>query len=163
MTSAAVDAAIPAGATVLLDTSAVLAYLSGAEPASATAATIIDDFVATGRNRALVSAITVTEALVRPMRASSPTAVRLVDDFLLHFPNLVIEPVTVAIAREAARIRALTAAPTPDALILATAVLAPAAIVVGNDVSWPKLAKRAGLGLRVFVLESLDQSSSPTS
>src|SRR4051794_38201411 len=137
---------------LLLDTSAVLAYLSGAESASTASASIIDGFIASGRNHAVVSAITLTEALVRPIRAGSPSATRLVEDFLLRFPNLQVEPVTVAIAREAGRIRAMTAAPTPDALILATAVLAPAEIVVGNDGAWPALVERAGLALRVVVL-----------
>ena len=153
MTPAALGAAIPPGATVLLDTSAVLAYLSGIEPASATATSIIDGFVATGRNEAVVSAITVTEALVRPIRAGSSSAVRLVEDFLFRFPNLRVEPVTVAVAREAARIRAVTAAATPDSLILASAVAASAAIVVGNDRSWPAIAKRSGLSLGVVVLD----------
>jgi predicted nucleic acid-binding protein len=153
MTPAALDAAIPAGATILLDTSAVLAYLSGAEPASAAAATIVDGFAATGRNPAVVSAITVTEALVRPMRAASLTAIRLVDDFLLHFPNLRVDPVTVAVAREAARIRAVTAAPTPDALILATAVAASAGALVTNDRSWSGVATRAGLSIQIVLLE----------
>jgi predicted nucleic acid-binding protein len=152
VTPAALEAAIPPGATVLLDTSAVLAYLSGSEPASSTAASIIDGFVAIGRNQAVVSAITVTEALIRPMRAGSPSAVRLVEDFLLRFPNLRVEPVTVAVAREAARVRAMTAAPTPDSLILASAVAASATIVVANDRSWPGIAKRAGLTLAVVVL-----------
>ena len=152
MTPAALDAAIPAGATILLDTSAVLAYLSGAELASAAATSVIDGLVATGRNPAVVSAITVTEALVRPMRATSSTAIRLVDDFLLRFPHLRIDPVTIAVAREAARIRATTAARTPEALILATAALAPAPIVVCSDASWPSLAKRAQLEARVVVL-----------
>jgi predicted nucleic acid-binding protein len=152
MKPAALDAAIPAGVTIMLDTSAVLAYLSGAEPASAAAASVIDGLVASGRNLAVVSAITVTETLVRPMRAASPTAIRVVDDFLLRFPNLRIDPVTVAVAREAARIRAATAAPTPDSVILATAVLAPASIVVGGDASWPGIARRAGLETRVIIL-----------
>jgi predicted nucleic acid-binding protein len=89
------------------------------------------------------------------MRADSPTAVRLVDDFLLHFPNLRVEPVTSAVAREAARIRAATAAPIPDALILATAVVASAAMVVGNDRSWPGVAKRAGLTTEIVLLDQV--------
>ena len=144
--------AIPAGETLLLDTSAVLAYLAGSEPASGAAASVIDGFVAIGRNAAVVSAITVTETLVRPLRAASPTAVRLVEDFLLRFPNLRVEPVTTTIAREAARIRAATAVATPDALILATAVMAPAPVVVGGDASWSNVAKRAGLDVRLILL-----------
>jgi predicted nucleic acid-binding protein len=111
--------------------------------------------VASGRNAAIVSAITVTEALVRPMRAAPATAIRLVEDFLLRFPNIRIEPVTVVVAREAARIRAATAASTPDALIIATAVIASARMVVGNDRTWPSIAKRADLGFDVVVIDQL--------
>jgi predicted nucleic acid-binding protein len=152
---AALEAAIPAGETILLDTSAILAYLSGSERASAIAAVLIDELVGTGRNPAIVSAITVCEVLVRPYRAGSPSAVRLVEDFLAHFPNLRVDPVTVEIARLGARIRAATAAPTPDALILATAVDGSAGIAVGNDAGWPGIAERADLNLRVVVLDLL--------
>src|SRR5439155_25316709 len=96
-----------------------------------------------------------TGARVTPMRAAPATALRLVEDFLLRFPNVRIEPVAVAVAREAARIRAATAAPTPDALIIATAVIACARMVVGNDRTWPSIAKRADLGLDVVVIGQL--------
>jgi predicted nucleic acid-binding protein len=111
--------------------------------------------VASGRNPAIVSAITVTDTLVRPMRAASATAIRLVDDFLLRFPNLRVDPVTAAVAREAARIRAATAAPTPDALILATAVAASAKVIVGNDRSWPGIARRGGLSIEIVLLHQV--------
>jgi predicted nucleic acid-binding protein len=152
VTPGELEASIPPGEALLLDTSAVLAYLSGSEAASSLAASIVDGFISTARNSGLISAITVTEALVRPLRAASPTAAQLVEDFLFRFPNLRVEPVTAAVAREAARIRAATAARTADALILATAVVAPTSIVVGNDAAWPGVAKRAGLGIRVLVL-----------
>ena len=155
MTDAALDAAIPAGATILLDTSVVLAYLSGSESASQAAAAVIDGYVAVGRNAAVLSAISVTELLVRPVRAGSATAIRLVDDFLDHFPNLRVESVSVDIARAAARIRAATSAPTPDALILATAVGASVRIVVGNDTDWPRIVERASLPIEVVLLSEL--------
>jgi predicted nucleic acid-binding protein len=155
MNGAVLEAAIPAGETVLLDTSAILAYLSGSDRVSGIAAALIDQLVASGRNPAIVSAITVCEVLVRPNRADSPRAVRLVEDFLTHFANLRIEPVTIEIARLGARIRAATAAPTPDALILATAAVSSARIAVGNDAGWPGVVERADLGLRVVVLQAL--------
>jgi predicted nucleic acid-binding protein len=161
VTRAALEAAIPSGERVLLDTSAILAYLSGAEPVSAIAAELIDGLVASGRNPAVVSAITVCEVLVRPNRAGSPSAIRLVDDFIGHFPNLRVEPVTIDIARLAARIRAATAAPTPDALILATAVEGSAAIAVGNDAGWPGIAERAHLDLRVVLLGQITGARQP--
>ena len=88
MTRAVLETAIPAGENLLLDTSAILAYLSGSERVSAVAAILIDELVASGRNPAIVSAITVCEVLVRPNRADSATAVRIVEDFVMHFPNL---------------------------------------------------------------------------
>jgi predicted nucleic acid-binding protein len=152
---AALEAAIPPGETILLDTSAILAYLSGSERVSAIAAVLIDELVGTGRNPAVVSVMSVCEVLVRPYRAGSPVASRLVEDFLAHFPNLRVEPITVEIARLGARIRAATAAPTPDALILATAVAGSAGIAVGNDAGWPGIAERAGLNVSVVVLDPL--------
>ena len=155
MSRAALEAAIPAGESLLLDTSAILAYLSGVEQASAIAAVLIDELVGTGRNPAVVSAISVCEILVRPNRAGSSSAVRLADDFLTHFPNLHVDPVTIEIARLGAQIRAGTAAPTPDALILATAVLGSVRFAVGNDTGWPAVVERAGLPLAVVVLGNL--------
>lgn len=155
MSRAVLEAAIPAGQTILIDTSAILAYLSGSERVSAAAAVLIDELVAPGRNPAVVSVISVCEALVRPNRAGSPIAVRLVDDFVTHFPNLRVDPVTIEIARLGARIRAATAAPAPDALILATAVAASATIAIGNDAGWPSVVARAELPLTALVLESL--------
>jgi predicted nucleic acid-binding protein len=152
---AAVNAAVPAGALILVDTSTVLAYLSGSESASNAAAAVIDGCVASGRNPAILSAISVTELLVRPLRTGSATAVRLIDDFLGHFPNLRVESVSVEIARAAARIRAATPTPTPDALILATAVVDSASIVVGNDAGWPAIVKRAALPIDVILLSAL--------
>ena len=155
MSRAALEAAIPAGETVLLDTSAILAYLSGSERVSATAAALIDELVASGRNPAVASAISVCEVLVRPNRAGSASALRVVQDFVMHFPNLRIDPVTVEVAMLAARIRAESAVSTPDALILATAVAASAPYAVGNDARWPAVAARSGLPLSVVVLGSL--------
>jgi len=145
MSRATLEAAIPAGATIVLDSSTVLAYLDGGERVSPVAAVVIDDFVATGRNTGVVSAVTVTEALVRPMRADSVSAVALVEAFLRHFANLRVEPVSFAVAREAARIRATTALRTPDAMILATSVVASAASVVTNDGRWATAMGTAGL------------------
>ncbi len=153
MKAAALEQAIPAGATILLDTSAILAYLSGAEPTSPAAAMVLDRMVATGRNAAILSVVTVTETLVRPMRSGSDQAVHLVEAFLERFPNLRVEPVTREVARRAASIRAATAAPTPDALILATGVTAGAPIAISHDLRWARVIKRAGLPLAFVRLD----------
>ena len=147
MSQATLEAAIPTGATIVLDSSTVLAYLDGREVVSPAAAVVIDDFVATGRNKAVVSMVTVTEALVRPIRADSDTAIVLVEAFLRHFPNLRLVPVSYDVAREAARIRAATALRTPDATILATAIVGGAGIVVTNDGRWASAVESFSLML----------------
>ena len=152
MSASALEAAIPTGATLLLDTSVILAYLSGAEATSPAAIAVLDGMVAPGRNQAVISTVTVTESLVRPYRAGSEQAAGLVEAFLGHFANLRVAPVTFEIGRRAARIRAATAAPTPDALILATAVESGAALAIGNDARWAGVIERAGLPLDLLRL-----------
>ena len=154
MAWADVETAIPSGARLTIDSSAILAYLDGGERVSELATGVIDRLVATGRNPAVVSAITVTEALVRPIRAGSTGAVAIVETFLGSFPNLTVAPVTHAVAREAASIRAATALRTPDAIVLATAVAGGHEIVVANDGRWAPAIERARLAVQLVHLDA---------
>jgi predicted nucleic acid-binding protein len=129
------EAAIPAGASLLVDTSVALAYLTGVEPTSALAQQLFDAFVATGRNSAALSVVTVEEILVRPFR-SGTAAVATAEGFLRHFAEIRLVEVSYDIAREAARIRAATGISTPDALIIATALDGDVDLLVTNDRSW---------------------------
>ena len=135
MAATTLERDIPAGAPLLLDTSVVLAYLDGNEPVSPLAIEIIDGFVQPGRNRASVSAVTAAEVLVRPFGAGA-RAVATAELLLRHFPNLLVADVTYDAAREAARIRAQTGLPMPDALILSTAMVLGIGHVVANDDRW---------------------------
>ena len=154
MAWADLEAAIAPGAGLTIDTSAILAYLDGSERVSDYAAGVIDRFVATGRNPAVVSAITVTEALVRPMRAGSTSAIGLVETFLGSFPNLSVLPITHAVAREAASIRAAMALRAPDAIVLATAIASGSRTVVANDGRWAPAIEHADLGLQLVHLDA---------
>ncbi|OGN87600.1 MAG: hypothetical protein A2X23_02440 [Chloroflexi bacterium GWC2_73_18] len=153
MSRHSLEAALVPGRTIVLDTSAVLAYLNGNERASPAAALVIDGHVRGGRNPATISSITVTEALVRPFRSGSPQ-VSLAESFLGHFPNLAIAVVTYEVAREAARIRAATGLRTPDALILATAVVSGIELVVANDDRWRVAIEAAAPSLTLVHLEA---------
>ena len=124
--------AIAPGEQLLLDTSALIVYLKGDETASPLATQILDGMILTGRNSAIVSAISVSELLVRPIGAS-PRAAATVRTFLVGFPNLSIRSCDFLIAAEAANIRAKTPATTPDALIAATATLTSCPWLVTND------------------------------
>ncbi len=120
---------------IVIDTSIVVAYLDGGDAFGPASAALFDDLVAPGTHPATVSAVTVTECLVRPFRAG-PEAVTLAATFLAHFPNLQVRVVDAAVATEAARIRALTGLRTPDALVLATAVVEGIGTVVTVDGGW---------------------------
>jgi predicted nucleic acid-binding protein len=128
-------ARIPAGASLLIDSSVVLAYLAGGEPASRDAEQLFDGFVATGRNPASLSTITVGEILVRPFRRG-PRAVAIAEGFLGHFAEMRLIDVSYPIAREAARLRARTNLRMPDALIVASALRADADLLVTSNRSW---------------------------
>ncbi|MGP1674846.1 MAG: type II toxin-antitoxin system VapC family toxin [Candidatus Limnocylindrales bacterium] len=131
---------VPPGSALLLDSSVVLAYLAGHEPGSARAVELFDVFVATGRNPASLSTVTVGEILVRPFQRGR-SAVATAEGFLQHFSGLRLLTVTYDVAREAARLRALTGLAMPDALIIATAIVDDTDILVTNDRSWgPRLA-----------------------
>jgi len=132
--------AVPPGRSLFLDSSVVLAYLVGGEPSSADAERLFDAFVAIGRNPASLSMVTVGEILVHPFRRG-PAAVAAAEGFLQHFAAVRLVPVTYEVAREAARLRALTNLPMPDALIVSSARVVDADLLVTSDRSWrPRLA-----------------------
>ena len=143
------ETALPAGLSLLIDTSVVLAYLTGTEPTSPQATELFDSSIANGRNPAALSTVTVQEILVRPFRRGS-AAVATAEGFLRHFAEIRIVDVSYEIAREAARIRSVTELRTPDALIIATAVVTAADVVVTNDLSWKGPIQAAGRGLTMY-------------
>ena len=139
---------------VVIDTSVVIAYLDGGDAFSATANVLLDDLVAGGTHPAVLSAVTVTECLVRPYRAG-PEAVSTVAAFLGHFPNLRVRPIDAEVASEAARVRALTGLRTPDAMVIATALAEGVPFVVTADGGWRRVSDVVA-GLRVICLEALE-------
>ena len=72
---------VPMGSRVAVDTSAVIAYLHGGEPASPAATWLFDGRIAQARNSAVISSITVAEILVGPIR-EGPAAAATADAFL---------------------------------------------------------------------------------
>lgn len=124
---------IQAGDRLVLDTSVVIAYLKGGERISGLSTFILDDLVAKERNPAVLSAVTVAEALLRPISAGGK-ALAAIRTFLLAFPGLAIRSTDFLVAAEAARLRAATGLSTPDALIAATATLTSSPWLVTNDV-----------------------------
>ena len=130
-------AEIRTGSSLLVDTCVLIAYLEGNQHITDAATLIIDEWVYTGRNSAFVSAISVMELLVAPLKRDR--AVTAYMDFLQRFPNTQCVPVDIAVAQQAAILRARHNLRSPDALIVGTAVAAGADAIVTNDHSWSKL------------------------
>lgn len=148
----ALEAALPVGASLLLDTSALVAYLSTPEPTTPVIRTIVDEFVARGRNSALISAVSATELLVRPIRAAARTVEGRIVEFLREFSNLELVPVDLAVAREAARLRAIHGMPTADALVVACGTVRDVGVLVTADAAWSRLLADHSPSLRICQL-----------
>jgi predicted nucleic acid-binding protein len=72
-------------------------------------------------------------------------------DFLLRFSNVDCVPVDIAVAEEAAMIRARYGITPPDALIVGTAIAAKADTIITNDSALVKLSPKPVILLSEFV------------
>jgi predicted nucleic acid-binding protein len=133
MKSGSLDRAIPPGERLLLDSSALIAYLGGNDPATPVATYVVDEFVRPGRNPAIVSMVSVMELLVRPLRLGAREPYQHALDFLKRFPNLQPVQVDLHAAHEAASLRATHNLKPADALIVATGLVSQVGHLVTND------------------------------
>lgn len=149
MTRSALNRALPAGDRILLDTTALAAYLDASEATHPVVRHIVDDFVASGRNPAIVSMVSVMEILVRPLR-NAPPGHHTVLAFLRHHPNFEAIPLDLQMAQEAASLRATHRLSPPDALVISTGIASQVAQLVTNDHAWAK--KLAAIHDRIGVV-----------
>ena len=120
----------------LLDTSTLLAFHSQYEASHGLAKYLlgrIED--AQDALRGYYSVVSATELLVRPLRAG-PTETAYMHAFLRSFPNLSLLPVDLDVASHAATLRAIKNLKTPDALIIASGILAGCQAIITNDGTW---------------------------
>lgn len=149
MSRASLERAVPQGERILLDTSSLISYLGAGDAATPVVKHVIDDWVRSGRNSAIVSMLTVMEVLVRPLGVGPGEEYDHVMDFLQRFPNLKGQPVDLVVAQEAASLRAQHKFSPPDALVIGTGLVAQVGHLVTNDKEWKK--KLAGVPERVRV------------
>ncbi|GAB4540272.1 MAG: PIN domain-containing protein [Thermodesulfovibrionia bacterium] len=95
----------------------------------------IFDAVEKGRCTAVTSVITLLEILVKPKIENNPGAVKDYRDTLLTFPNLKIFDVDLKVSEKASDLRAKYSIRAPDAIQIATAILAGAGTFLTNDES----------------------------
>jgi len=149
VSQATLEAAVPAGDRLLLDTTVLAAYFDNTDATHPVARHVLESFVGTGRNPAVVSMITVMEILVRPMR-TSPPGHHTVLAFLRNYPNLVTIPVDLQVAQDAASLRADKRFSPPDALIVGTGLAVQVRHLVTNDHNWS--TKLASMSARIGVV-----------
>jgi predicted nucleic acid-binding protein len=136
---------------ILLDTTVLAAFLDATDATHPVAQHVLNDLVASGRNPAVVSMITVMEILVRPMRASPPGHYTVLA-FLRSHPNLECVPVDLQIAQDAAHLRADKRFAPPDALIVGTGLASQVRHLVTNDHNWS--SKLATMSSRIDVVRT---------
>ena len=159
MSTALIERALPEGDRILLDTTALAAYLDATESTHGLARHLVDDLVASGRNPAVVSMITVMELLVRPLRAT-PRGHHTILAFLRAQANLTAVPVDLEVAQDAAFLRAAQRFSPPDALIVGTGLATQVGHLVTNDRAWVR--KLSGLESRIRVCMLADHRAEPT-
>lgn len=91
------------------------------------------DQIETGIYTAVASTISLTEILVKPIREGNLALEKQYKLLFAHFPNLAVVPIDNPVAERAAFLRGKYGMKTPDALVLASAILAKADLFVTND------------------------------
>jgi predicted nucleic acid-binding protein len=86
-----------------------------------------------GAYSAVASTISLTEILVKPIREANLALEKQYKLLFAHFPNLSVVPVDNPVAERAAFLRGKYGIKTPDALVIASAILAQADVFVTND------------------------------
>ena len=136
-------------ASVLLDTSVLIYYLEGIEPYNLLAEEIFQDIV-DENIRGFLSVISITEFIAKPLIDEEGTDVEGFKQFLSALPIQVLE-LNYEIAERAGKLRSqYPSVPTPDALIVATALENDCDVFVTND---KRLKKLEVYGLTVIVLK----------
>lgn len=146
-----IEQRIAAGDRLLLDTAVLISYFSGGDRWADAAQAVIEGLVRTGRNPAVVSALTVMESLVGPMRRVPPGHLTALD-FYANWPNLAVLPIDLSVAQEGASIRAHHGFPTPDALVIATGIVGGVSWLVTGDDRWRKRLTPLSSRVRVCYL-----------
>ena len=120
----------------VLDSGVLIAVLDADDAHHGAAREALTDLRERGEVMVLPASV-YAEALVGPM-ARGEGAVEVVDDFVARLP-LSIEPMTVDVARVAARLRARHGGRLrlPDALVVATAEVLAADVLITTDRDWP--------------------------
>lgn len=138
MTLADLDRACGSASRVLLDSSTLIAYHSARELVFPLANHLLERIADPDAPLlGYCSMISASELLVRPMRSGKERA-DFMHDFLTNYPGLTLLPVDLMVALQAATLRAVASIRLPDALIIASGLLAGCEVIVSNGERWKR-------------------------
>lgn len=138
------------GRVVGLDTAPLIYHVEGKAPYSAAVEPFFDALAA-GEFRVVTSILTLSEALVQPVRHNDTRLAARYRAILLNTQGLLTMPVRRRIAERATDIRAdYRRVRLPDAVQMATALIGGADFFLTNDIALPSLP-----GLKMLVVEDL--------
>lgn len=130
------DQALGAARSVLLDSSTLLAYFNAHELVHPLAKHLLGRIEREGDPlEGWCSTVSLMELLVRPAIAGQQVATAVLTA-LAQFPNLQLLPVDIAVAKQAAAVRAREKINPADALIVATGLVVGCQAIVSNDDKW---------------------------
>ncbi len=147
------DAAFGPAERALLDSSMLIAFHSPAERAHPLAEHLLER-IARPQDplRGYCSVVSAVELLVRPIRTSQERFT-FMHTFLTQFPNLAVLPMDMVVAVQAATLRATTNLPLPDAVVIASGLLAGCEAIVTNDSRWKRRGEALFRQFRWLYLE----------
>ena len=134
---------------VALDT-AVFIYFIEEHPRYLPIIEPLFDAVADGRLTVITSEVTLLEVLVIPFRNKDNSLASVYESLLTRSRGLQMAPLSRALLRSAARLRAVTRMKTPDALQLATALSHTCTSLVTNDRRFPSVSNLPIIQLNTY-------------
>ncbi len=102
----------------------------------------------------MISAVSASELLVRPLRAARDDVGRSILHFLRTFANVEVVAVDVAVASIAATLRVRESMKVADALIAASGLDRAATVAFSDDAGWPAVLARGPATMKVLALRS---------
>lgn len=148
---AQVASALAGHRLIALDSSVWIYHFESAASLGRHASEVIGA-VAAGRVEAVSSELVLLELLVAPMRKDMHDVADEIELLLTRHPHFALLPVSREVLIRAAELRARHRLRTPDAIMLATALLAGATLAVTNDRKWRRID-----GIEVMVLGDLNK------
>jgi predicted nucleic acid-binding protein len=123
---------------IAVDTSIFIYHFEG-NPSYTRLTTLVLDRIQFGKCRGIASELTLHELVVRPLQLGLPDVADEYELLLSSFPNMTLTPVTRPILLKAAELRAAYGFRAPDAIIIATAIINRATLLVTNDKKWQRI------------------------